>query len=254
MAFSGQAVHIGCAFSLVEIFSVLYEKVLNFNSANPLDPERDYLVLSKGHGVMAQYACFYEMGWIDELDVNSYFADGSRLHGLSESHTAGCEVTSGSLGHGLPIAVGIAKGLQLKKNPQKVFTIVGDGELNEGSVWEALLFAAHHQLQNFLVIVDANEFQAMGKTSDVMNMEPLAEKFTAFGFETLECDGHDLKKLAAAFVSFNSSRPKALIARTIKGKGVSFMENNNNWHYTRLTEATLASALAEIESNPAGRE
>ncbi len=249
MAYNGKSVHVACAFSLVEILSSLYGKVLNFNSKNPNDPNRDYLVLSKGHGVMAQYACFHELGWISDGAVEKYFSDGSALHGLSESHIPGCEVTSGSLGHGLPIGVGIAKGLQLQnKSDQKVYTIVGDGELNEGSIWEALLFAAHHKLSNFYVIVDANEFQAMGLTSQVLNMEPFVDKFKAFGFETLECDGHDLQKVTDALLSFKENRPRALIARTVKGKGVSFMERNNIWHYTRLDPTTKALALQELES------
>jgi transketolase len=249
MAYNGQSVHVGCAFSLIEILSSLYGKVLKYNPKNPVDPDRDYLVLSKGHGVMAQYACFHELGWIGDEAVEKYFADGSMLHGLSESHIPGCEVTSGSLGHGLPIGVGIAKGLQLQKKSQKVYTIVGDGELNEGSIWEALLFAAHHKLKNFYVIVDANEFQAMGKISDVLNMESLTEKFSAFGFETAECDGHDLGEVTKTLQLFSSNKPKALIARTVKGKGVSFMERDNIWHYTRLDQATLALALTELDSH-----
>ena len=249
MAYNGQSVHVACAFSMVEILSSLYGKVLNFNSKNPNDPNRDYLVLSKGHGVMAQYACFHELGWISDEAVEKYFSDGSALHGLSESHIPGCEVTSGSLGHGLPIGVGIAKALQLQnKSDQKVYTIVGDGELNEGSIWEALLFAAHHKLSNFYVIVDANEFQAMGLTSEVLNMEPFVDKFKSFGFETLECDGHDLQEVTDALLSFKENRPRALIARTVKGKGVSFMERDNIWHYTRLDPEAKARALQELES------
>jgi len=253
MAYSGQSVHIACAFSLIEIFSALYGKVLKYNHQDPRDPERDYLVLSKGHGVMAQYACFYELGWIDDEAIKKYFADGTALHGLSESHIPGCEVTSGSLGHGLPIGVGIAKGLQLQgKNKQKVYTIVGDGELNEGSIWEALLFAAHHRLKNFYVIVDANAFQAMGKISEILNMESLVDKFTAFGFETMECDGHDLDEIIRRLQNFSSDRPKALIARTVKGKGLSFMEGDNQWHYTRLDERTFALANEELSSAQVG--
>jgi len=248
MAYNGQSVHIGCAFSLIEIFSSLYGKILKYNSKNPIDPSRDFLALSKGHGVMAQYACFHELGWISQDATEKYFSDGSPLHGLSESHIPGCEVTSGTLGHGLPIGVGIAKGLLLQnKSDQKVYTIVGDGELNEGSIWEAMLFASHHHLHNFYVIVDANEFQAMGKTSDVLNMEPLTDKFRAFGFETLECDGHNVNEITAKLSSFSSNGPKALIARTVKGKGVSFMERDNIWHYTRLNQDTLKAALEELK-------
>ncbi len=247
LAHIGQSFHAGCALSLIEIFSVLYRKVLNVNPQNPEDPERDYLVLSKGHGIMAQYACFLELGWIQESDVKNYFADGSRLHGLSESHISGCEVTSGSLGHGLPIAVGIAKGLKLQGKKQKVFCIVGDGEMNEGTMWESLLFAAHHRLSNLTVIVDANEFQAMGKISEVLGMEPFLEKFKSFGFEGVECDGHDMKAIEESIQGFSGNGPKALIARTVKGKGVSFMERTNIWHYTKVDSDSLARALKEID-------
>ena len=250
MAYNGQSVHVACAFSLIEIFSSLYGKILKYNAQNPVDPDRDYLVLSKGHGVMAQYACFHQLGWIGDEAVEQYFSDGSNLHGLSESHIPGCEVTSGSLGHGLPIGVGIAKGLQLQnKLNQKVYTIVGDGELNEGSMWEAFLFAAHHKLSNFYVIVDANEFQAMGKISEIINLEPMADKFRAFGFETAECDGHDAEEVSRQLASFKSDRPKALIARTVKGKGVTFMEGDNIWHYTRLDQATMTLALQELDQS-----
>lgn len=248
MAYAGDSVHIGCAFSLIEIVSALYGTILKYNSDNPLDPERDYLVLSKGHGIMAQYACFHELGWIGDADIQAYFSDGSLLHGLSESHIAGCEVTSGSLGHGLPIAVGIAKGLLLQqKEQQKVVAIVGDGEMNEGTMWESMLFATHHRLHNLYVVVDANEFQAMGKTSEVLNLEPLLDKFRAFGFETAECAGHDVDTIVRTFRGFSANAPKALIARTWKGKGISFMERENNWHYTRLDGADFARALAELE-------
>ncbi len=247
MAYHGQSVHVACAFSLIEIFSSLYGKILKYNPKNPVDSERDYLVLSKGHGVMAQYACFHELGWIGNEAVEKYFSDGSALHGLSESHIPGCEVTSGSLGHGLPIGVGIAKGLLLQNKKQKVYAVVGDGELNEGSMWEAMLFAAHHQLHNFYVIVDANQFQAMGKISEVLGLEPLADKFRAFGFETAECDGHNVDAITQQLSSFKSNAPKALIARTVKGKGVSFMEGENKWHYTRLEQSTMTSALQELE-------
>ena len=249
MAYQGQSVHIPCAFSIVETLSVLYSSHLKFNPNNAADPTRDYLILSKGHGVMALYACLREMNWVTENDLTQYFKDGSRLHGLSESHIPGCEVTSGSLGHGLPIAVGIAKGLVLQgKSAQHVYCIVGDGEMNEGSMWESLLFAAHHRLSNLTVIVDANQFQAMGKTEDVLGMEPFADKFKAFGFQTFECNGHSTEALNSCFRAPHTDRPKAIIARTKKGYGVSFMELNNVWHYSRLDANTYQKALAEIDA------
>ena len=252
MAFKGGSVHVGCAFSLVEIFAALYNGVLKINSADAADPDRDYLILSKGHGVMAHYACYRELNWLDQESLDTYFSDGSALHGLCEHKVSGFEVSSGSLGHGLPIAVGMALGLKLSgRVDQKVFCIVGDGEMNEGTMWESLLFAGHHKLDNLVVIVDANGFQAMGKIKDVLDMEPFSQKFSSFGFETFECDGHDSKLLAEGFSQFQtatgSGRPKVMIARTVKGKGVSFMEANNNWHYLRLSPETLKAALAELD-------
>jgi len=251
MSFNGQSVHVPCAFSLIEIFSCLYSRIAQWKAGQPRHQDRDYVVLSKGHGVMAQYACFKEMGFIGQSDLDQYFQDGSLLKGLSEDDIPGSEVTSGSLGHGLSVATGIALGLKLKKRSNQVYCILGDGEMNEGPIWEALLFASHHKLSNICVIVDANGFQAMGKTSEVLNLEPLAKKFEAFGFDTLECDGHDLALLEKSFKEFKNSKsekPKALIARTVKGKGVSFMEHNNTWHYTRLNDETLKKALAEVST------
>ena len=249
MAYRGGSVHIACAFSIVEIVSVLYSSFLNFNPNNPNDPDRDYFILSKGHGVMALYAAFRQLGWISQYDLDMYFSEGSKLHGLCESHVPGLEVTSGSLGHGLPIAVGIAFGYKMRDQlERKVYCVVGDGEMNEGSMWEAMMFAEHYQLSNLVVIVDANGFQAMGETKDVINMEPIAEKFRSFGFSTIECDGHNLEELSAGLTRLSSEqgRPKAIIARTIKGKGISFMEGNNIWHYTRLNDEWYEKAMNEL--------
>lgn len=255
MAFDGNTVHIACAFSLIEILSVLYSKYVRVSDTNPEDPDRDYLILSKGHGVMALYACFKEYGWLPESAFRDYFKDGSLLAGLCEHRIPRLEVTSGSLGHGLPIAAGIAYGLTRQKRlDQKVFCVIGDGEMNEGSIWEALLFAAHHKLDNLVVIADANGFQAMGETRSVINLEPMREKFESFGFATRECNGHDTKALDEALggliADTQDPRPKAIVARTVKGKGVSFMEAKNEWHYSRLNPETLARALAELEESP----
>jgi transketolase len=251
MAYAGNSVHIGCAFSIVEILAALYTSVLHIDPTDPLNSQRDVMVLSKGHGVMAAYAVHREIGWLEQKHLDEYFSDGSLLHGLCESKIPGLEVCSGSLGHGLPIAVGQALGLkrldQQNSRKRNVYCIVGDGEMNEGPMWESLLFAAHHKLENFTVIVDANGFQAMGSIPSVLNLEPLAEKFTAFGFDTIECDGHNLSELRTVLTrEAKSHAPKAIVARTIKGKGVSFMENNNDWHYSRLTPELRELALREV--------
>jgi len=251
MAYAGNSVHLGCAFSIVEILAVLYSRFLAFDPVDADSPDRDYMILSKGHGIMALYACFREIGRLPQEALDKYFSDGSLLHGLCEWKVPGCEVSSGSMGHGLPIAAGIALGLKRRgKTDQNVYCLVGDGEMNEGPMWEALLFAAHHKLDNLTVIVDANGFQAMGPTSAVMNLEPLAAKFRSFGFETRECDGHDTAALEKNLLSLTKENaiavPKALIARTVKGKGVSFMEGDNAWHYLRLDAETKARALREL--------
>jgi transketolase len=249
MALAGGSVHVGCAFSLIEVLAVLYRSHLRLG-AGPRDPSRDYLILSKGHGVMAQYACLYELGWLADADVDGYFRDGSRLKGLSDAHVAGLEVTSGSLGHGLSVGVGLALAAKRRQTEQRCFAIVGDGEINEGSIWEALLFASHFKLNNLVVIVDANGFQAMGPTREVMDLGSIADKLTAFGLDVLEVDGHDEAQLDGALtelVGRPGDRPRALVARTVKGHGVSFMAGDNRWHYTRLTADTHARAVAELE-------
>lgn len=250
MAYAGATVHIACAFSIIELVSVLYRNHLRYPGNDPNAEDRDYLVLSKGHGVMALYACMHELGWLDSSQINNYFQDGSELKGLSDSRVTGLEATTGSLGHGFSVAVGIAMGLQRNNTDQKVFAIVGDGELNEGAIWEGALVAAHHRLSNLMMIVDENGFQAMGATDDVLALGSISAKLTAFGFETIEVDGHDELEIDIAITelwSSDSGRPKALIARTVKGKGVPFMENDNRWHYTRLNSNTFAQALAALE-------
>jgi transketolase len=249
MAYCGSTVHIGCSFSLVEILAVLYRNHLRLGT-EPDFPGRDYLVLSKGHGVMAQYACMREMGWLSEDDIEKYYSDGSKLKGLSDSDVPGLEVNSGSLGHGFAVGAGLAYGAQRRGTDQKVYAILGDGECNEGSIWETLMFAAQFGLTNLLVIVDANGFQAMGRTTEIMNMGSLENKFNAFGFETRKVDGHNeaaLDKAITELVASTFPGPRAIIAQTVKGKGVSFMEGTNLWHYSRLTKETYAAALAELE-------
>jgi transketolase len=250
MAFAGSTVHIGCAFSIIEILAVLYRSFLRYPANDPGAQGRDYLVLSKGHGVMAQYACMRELGWIGDREINGYFSDGSALKGLSDSRVPGLEVTSGSLGHGFSVGVGLALGAKLNETDQKIFVVVGDGELNEGPIWEGAMFAAHRRLDNLFVIVDENGFQAMGTTNEVVALGSISAKFESFGFDSLTVDGHDQTEIERAliYLSRNSpGKPKVLVAKTVKGKGVSFMEHNNIWHYTRLNAITYAQAIAELQ-------
>jgi transketolase len=249
MAYHGATVHVGCAFSIVELLAVLYRSHLRVDPANPEAPERDYLVLSKGHGVMAQYACLHELGWLSKDDLARYFQNGTRLKGLADAHVPGIEASTGSLGHGMSVAAGLALAAQLNKTDQKVYVIVGDGELNEGPIWEAALFASHFKLDNLVVIVDKNGFQAMGSTDEVMALGNIEEKFRAFGFDAVTIDGHDEAAIDGAYGQAKANcncKPKAIVAITRKGKGVSFMEGDNIWHYTRLNPDTHAAALAEV--------
>lgn len=249
MAYAGSTVHIACAFSIVELLAVLYRNHLRYPGNDPRAAGRDYLVLSKGHGVMAQYACMRELGWLGDEHISGYFADGSSLKGLSDSRIPGLEVTSGSLGHGFSVGVGLAMGAALRGTDQQVFALVGDGELNEGPIWEGAQFAAHHRLRNFTVIVDENGHQAMGRTREILDLGSLQEKFASFGFEAAAVDGHDEAAIDAALRQLRaspSSAPKALIAKTVKGKGVPFMEDDNMWHYTRMNEQTYAEAVAAV--------
>lgn len=242
MAYLGQSAHIACAFSIVEILVVLLERI-NFN---PSDPQRDYLVLSKGHGVMALYACMYEMGLLPLSDLENYFKDGSHLHGLNSATVPGIDVSTGTLGHGLPVASGLAYGLMRSRSARQVYCIVGDGEMNEGSCWEAVMFAAHHKLNNLTLIVDSNRLQAMGKTRDVLDMGDMAKKLHAFGFGTFNCDGNDTSRVAAALDWDRNLYPKGIIAHTTKGSGVSWMEDVNEWHYRRLTPETYEKAMLDL--------
>ncbi len=230
MAYKGQTAHVACAFSIVEILIAVLDQ-MNFN---PNDPNRDYLVLSKGHGVMALYACMRELGYLDQADLDNYMQDGSRLHGLASPTLPGIDTTTGSLGHGLPIAVGIALGLKLAGKPQEVYCIVGDGEMQEGSSLEALNFAKNNDLTNLTLIIDSNKFQAMGRTSDICHQD--------FGYGV---NGHDIEDLQEDLKK-NWPFFKLINARTAKGMGVSFMKGENSWHYKRLDASTYEKAMAEL--------
>lgn len=246
MAYAGSTVHIACAFSIIELLTVLYRNHLRYPGNDPRAEGRDFLILSKGHGVMAQYACMLELGWLDNSHIEGYFKDGSDLKGLSDSRIPGLEVTSGSLGHGFSVGVGIAMGVKRLGTDQKVYAIVGDGELNEGPIWEGALVAAHHKMDNLMLIIDKNGFQAMGTTDDVLALGELSAKFFSFGFEILEVNGHDEAAVDAAISQLwatGAGKPKALIAQTLKGKGVPFMEADNRWHYTRLNAQTYTEAV-----------
>ncbi|MFH1947168.1 MAG: transketolase [Candidatus Magasanikbacteria bacterium] len=242
--------HIGSCFSIVDILTVLYKNILSISS--PEDLNRDIFILSKGHAVAALYATLSVNGFISQELLDTYALDGSRLAGHVIKGTApGIEATSGSLGHGLSLIAGFA--LANKMNKRNFYCLLGDGECNEGSVWEAASFCSHFKLGKITAIIDCNKQQGLGYTADIMDMSNMAERWQAFGWETMEVDGHSYDALQEVLTyshsERNSSKPLVIIAHTIKGKGVSWMEDKIEWHYKSPTEEQLQSAIIEIDSN-----
>ena len=248
--------HVGSTLSLIEILRVLYDHVLRVRPQEPDWPERDRLILSKGHGCIALYALLADKGFIDRAELAGFCRADSRLGGHPErGKVPGVEASTGALGHGLPVGLGMALAQRMRGRDTRVFVVCGDGEINEGSVWEAAMIAAKHRLDNLTVIVDYNKIQSAGFVADILPLEPLADKWRAFGFATCEVDGHDIGALASAFrgLPFEAGRPSAVICHTVKGRGIGFAENDPAWHHkSRLPPdeaARLRAALAD-----AGRE
>lgn len=243
-----EGAHLGGGLSMIEIMAVLYLSVMKVDPQKPEMEERDRFILSKGHGVLALYAALYQAGFIKKEELETFKNDQTDLYGHpSLNMKKGIEFSSGSLGQGLSLGVGTALALKRKRNfTSKVYVLLGDGECDEGSVWEAAASAAHFHLENLTVIVDKNGLQYDGQTETVLSMERLSKKFEAFGFDTFEVDGHDFKDISTAFVQ-KCDHPKAIIAHTVKGKGVSFMENKREWHHARLTQKQYEQAIAELE-------
>ncbi len=229
--------HMGAAMSLVEILRVLYDDMINFDPKKPLLSERDRVVLSKGHGCLALYAILVDKGFFPASELDTTSQVDSILGGHPEhAQVPGVEATTGALGHGFPISVGIALAAKIKKQKHKVYTIVGDGETNEGSVWEAALLASKHNLSNLKVLVDYNKIQSYDFVKDVSKLEPIVDKWRSFGFDVSEVNGHDIKELKKnleLFINNSNSKPSVTICHTIKGKGFYFAENNPEWHYRR---------------------
>jgi transketolase len=248
MTHKSHASHIASILSVADIVAVLYSGVMKVNPRNPRGPERDRFVLSKGHAGVAVYAALAELGFFKLEELNTYYSDGSRLSGhVSHKNIPGVELSTGSLGHGVCVACGMAMAAKLNEQPHHVWCIVGDGECNEGAVWETALFANRYLLDNFTVIVDCNGMQAMGFTKDVMPIDNLAEKWRCFGWDTADVDGHDHKQLRAAFCSQTKGKPRCIVAHTIKGKGISHMENNLLWHYRDPQAESYEQAVRELE-------
>lgn len=243
--------HPGGSLSCIDILTCLYfGGILNNDPANPKAKERDRFVLSKGHAAPALYAVLGEAGYFDK----SEFSTLRKLHSILQGHPdskkcPGVEVGTGSLGQGVSVACGIAKGLKLSGNDASVFTILGDGECQEGQVWESFMFASHYKLDNLVVIIDLNGLQIDGNVSDVMDLGDMEAKMKAFGFDVYSIDGHDYEKILCALGDFkerHEGKPKCILAKTTKGKGVSFMENQAGWHGKAPSDEELVSALKEL--------
>ncbi|HEV2140225.1 MAG TPA: transketolase [Candidatus Dormibacteraeota bacterium] len=239
--------HIGSSLSISGVLAALYGSVLK---GQPGDPDRDRFILSKGHAALALYAALHLRGWISTEDLNTYCADGSLLGVHPDSELAGVDFSTGSLGHGLPLGVGAALAARLQKSSRRVFVLLSDAECDEGSLWEAVMLAAHHHLSNLVAIVDLNGQQALGYTKDVLSLEPLAARWRAFGWDVLEVDGHDVEGLKRTIGSLatGAGAPHVLIARTVFGHGVSFMESQIKWHYLPMSQTDYDDAMHQIES------
>lgn len=249
MSNHSHASHLGSSLSCVDILVALYWAVLSIDARHPDHPNRDRFILSKGHAAAAIYAILAFKGFFPEKLLSTFASAGSRL----EEHPAptcvpGIEAATGSLGHGLSLGVGMALSAGILQRNHRVFALLSDGECNEGSVWEAAMFASARNLENLVAIVDFNKWQATGRSCETMNLEPLAEKWETFGWSAYETDGHDMASLVKQLGSVpdGSGKPVAVIAHTVKGKGVSFMEDDNNWHYRIPTEKEVTLAKKEL--------
>ena len=248
----GGGSHVGAAFSCADILAVLYGAVLNVDPANPRAPDRDRFVLSKGHACAGLYASLAERGFFPIGKLDTHYQDGSDLCGHASHKVPGIEVSTGALGHGLALACGMAYAAKLAGARHKVVALLSDGECDEGSTWEAILFAGHHRLDNLTAIVDYNRIQGVAPTAEVLDLEPFPEKWTSFGWAVRQADGHGHAQLLQDLSSlpFVPGRPNCLIAHTVKGKGVSFMENTVLWHYRIPKGAEYDAALLELEDRP----
>ena len=246
------AAHIGSAFSCADILAVLHSGVLRVRCADSRWPSRDRFVLSKGHAGSALYAVLAECGFFPIERLQTFYEDGSQLCGhVSHQGIPGVEVSTGSLGHGLSIGAGMALAARLQGSSHRMFTLLSDGECDEGSTWEPALFAGHHGLDNLVAIIDFNKIQSLAPVADTLALEPLAAKWSSFGWAVREVDGHDHGALARLLhaIPFEPGKPSCLIAHTVKGKGVSFMENTVLWHYRVARGVEFEQALAELETS-----
>lgn len=252
MTHSGNSSHIGSVLSMADILAVLYGEILNIKPTEPNWPERDRFILSKGHAGAGVYAVLAETGFFPKDILKTHYQNGSNLSGhVSHIGVPGVEFSTGSLGHGLSIGAGLSYAAKLDGKDWRSFVLLSDGECNEGSIWEAILFAAHHELNNLVAIVDYNKFQAMGTIKDTMNIEPFIDKWKAFNWSVKSVDGHNHKELLSALNSVpfgKENQPNCIIANTTKGKGVSFMENELLWHYRSPQGDEYEQALRSLKN------
>ncbi|MCE5315386.1 MAG: transketolase [Armatimonadota bacterium] len=251
MTSSGGSSHIGSALSIADILAVLYTDILNVDPKNPQKPDRDRFILSKGHAGAAVYATLAERGFFPVEKLSTHYQNGSDLSGhVSHKRIPGVDLSTGSLGHGLSVGTGMALGAKMDGDTFRVFVLLSDGECDEGSNWEAIMFASHHGLDNLVAIVDYNKMQAMDWVRNTVALEPFADKWRSFGWNVVESDGHDHDQLRHALLAIpkEAGRPTCVIAHTTKGKGVSFMENSVLWHYRTARGEEFEAAMKELES------
>lgn len=249
MVNKADASHIGGCLSIADVLAVLFNGILKIDPSNPKEPDRDILIYSKAHSSAIYYAVLALKKFFPKDLLDDFCKDGSIFTAHLNHHVPGVEYSGGSLGHGLPVACGIALALKKQGKSNRVFCIVSDGELQEGSNWEAILFAAQHQLSNLTLIIDFNKIQALGEVASILNLENIESKFLSFGWDALRIDGHDHKAIIEAFeMPHSSTKPLVIVCDTIKGKGVSFMEYNIKYHYSSPRDQELIRAIAEIEN------
>ena len=243
----GKRGHVGASLSLVEILRVLYDDVLNLRPQEPKWPDRDRFILSKGHGCLTQYALMEEKGFFGKDELEKQCTPNALLGGHPDTHVPGVEASTGALGHGLAIGVGLALAARMQKRASRTFVVMGDGEIDEGSVWEAALSASKHKLTSLTAIVDYNKLQSYGRVEDVMPLEPLADKWRAFGFAVREVDGHDVDALRGTFAAlpFTSDKPNFIIAHTVKGAGIPFAEHDPKWHHKASVNEETVTMLRD---------
>lgn len=246
MIYRSKSSHIGTGLSMIEALIALYFRVLRVDSSKPLMPERDKFVLSKAHGSAALYATLAERGFFEKDLLKGYYVDGGTLPGhLDRCAVPGVETSGGSLGHGLSLGLGLALADKIDQRDSRTFVLLGDGECNEGSVWEAIMLAPHLRLNNLCAVIDFNGIQSLGFTNEIINQANLADRLSSFGWDVESIDGHDLKQVVES-LDRQSDRPRALVLNTVKGKGISFMENKLLWHYRSPSEDEFKTALEEL--------